>query len=130
MYETTSQGFGRILVAVYAIFAVAAASRSTYQLLTRFEEARLAYLLSAFAGIIYVVATIALARDATRLALTTIGTELVGVLAVGLLSLSEPGLFPDQTVWSGFGVGYLYIPLVLPLVGLWWVARSVQAGQK
>lgn len=124
----TSHGFGRMLVAVYAVFAVAAASRSTFQLITRYDEAPVAYLLSAFAGIVYVVATVALARNAQRLALMTIGIELLGVLVVGFLALVDSDLFPDQTVWSGFGAGYVYIPLVLPFVGLWWLHRA--AGNK
>ncbi|UYM05129.1 hypothetical protein [Solicola gregarius] len=127
MPDSTSHGFGRVLVAVYAVFALAATARSLVQIATRFDEAPVAYLLSAFAGIVYIVATIALGlgRDSTRrLALVTIVVELVGVLAVGTLSLADPDLFPDATVWSDFGQGYGYVPLVLPFVGLWWLRRT------
>lgn len=120
----TAGGFGRVLVAIYAVFALAAASRSLFQLATRFDEAPFAYFLSAFAGVVYVVATIALARNYRRLALVTIGTELVGVLVVGVLTITDSSLFPDQTVWSGFGAGYGYIPLALPFVGLWWLRTT------
>jgi hypothetical protein len=120
----TSHGFGRVLVAVYAIFALAASARSIFQLATKADEAPFAYSMSAFAGIVYVVATVALARSHRRLALVTISIELLGVLATGLLSLLDDGLFPDQTVWSGFGEGYGFIPLVLPVVGLWWLRRT------
>lgn len=120
----TAGGFGRVLVAIYAVFALAAASRSLFQLATKFDEAPFAYFLSAVAGVVYVVATIALARNSRRLALATIGTELVGVLVVGFLTLADTSLFPDQTVWSDFGAGYGYIPLVLPFVGLWWLRRT------
>lgn len=121
----TSGGFGRVLVAIYAVFALAAASRSLFQLATKFDEAPFAYFLSAFAGVVYVVATVALARNSRRLALITIGTELVGVLIVGILTVSDKSLFPDQTVWSGFGAGYGYIPLVLPFIGLWWLRKTL-----
>lgn len=120
----TSHGFGRVLVAVYAVFALAASARSIFQLATKADEAPFAYSMSAFAGIVYVVATVALARSQRRLALITISIELVGVLATGALSLLDDELFPDQTVWSGFGEGYGFIPLVLPLVGLWWLRRT------
>jgi hypothetical protein len=50
--------------------------------------------------------------------------ELVGVLAVGIISLAVPHLFPDATVWSDFGQGYGYIPAVLPLLGLWWLRAT------
>ena len=128
MPENTSRGFGRTLVAVYAVFAVAAASRSIFQLLTKADEAPVAYALSAFAGVVYIVATVALARNLRQLALITITIELAGVLTVGLLSVFDDDLFPDQTVWSGFGEGYGFIPLVLPIVGLWWLHRTRDQG--
>jgi hypothetical protein len=120
----TAHGFGRVLVAVYAVFALAATSRSLFQLVTKFDDAPVAYVLSAVAGIVYVVATVALARNSRSLALLAIGTELVGVLIVGILTVVDRNLFPDQTVWSGFGAGYGYVPLVLPFVGLWWLRKT------
>ncbi len=124
MPDGTGHGFGRTLVAVYAVFALAASARSIFQLVTKADEAPVAYALSALAGAVYVVATIALARDMRRWALVTITFELAGVLTVGLLSIFDDGLFPDETVWSGFGQGYGYIPLALPLIGLWWLHRT------
>ncbi|MDX6232887.1 MAG: hypothetical protein QOH68_1887 [Nocardioidaceae bacterium] len=125
----TSHGFGRVLVAVYAVFALAASARSIFQLATKAEDAPFAYSMSAFAGVIYVVATIALARSRRGLALATISIELIGVLVTGALSFVDDSLFPDQTVWSGFGEGYGFVPLVLPLVGLWWLRRTASSGQ-
>ena len=107
-----------MLVAVYGIFAVAASSRAGLQLATRFDDAPVAYLLSALAAAVYVVATVALARSMRRLALFSCGFELVGVLVVGAMSLLLPDAFPDQTVWSSFGAGYGFIPLLLPVLGL------------
>ena len=125
--RTTGQGFGRVLVAVYGIFALAATARSVVQLATRLDEAPVAYLLSAFAAVIYIVATVALARgDRTsrRVATVAISIELVGVLLVGTASLVLPDAFPAASVWSGFGSGYGFVPLVLPFVGLWWLHRT------
>ena len=116
--ERVAVGPGRLLVAVYAVFAVAASARAGVQLATRFDEAPVAYLLSALAAAVYVVATVALARDLRRLAVLAVGFELVGVLVVGALSFVLADVFPDQTVWSGFGMGYAYVPLVLPVLGL------------
>jgi cytochrome bd-type quinol oxidase subunit 2 len=126
----TSAGAGRVLVALYAIFALAAGARAAVQLATRFDEAPLAYLLSALAAVIYLVATVALARGprGRRVALVAISIELVGVLVVGTLSLADPAAFPDETVWSGYGRGYLFIPLVLPVLGLWLLLRRRTAG--
>ncbi len=122
--RSTAAGPGRVLVAVYGVFALAASARASVQLLRDWHEAPLAYALSAVAALVYVVATVALARDARRLATAAVVVELVGVLVVGAFSLADPAAFPRATVWSGFGSGYGYVPLVLPLLGLAWLRRS------
>lgn len=114
-------GLGRVLVAVYGVFAVAAVSRAAVQIATRFHEAPLAFLLSALAGVVYVLATLGLARTGPRwrtVAWVACSVELVGVLTVGVLSLADAAAFPDSTVWSAFGRGYGFVPLVLPVLGL------------
>jgi hypothetical protein len=116
-------GPGRVLVAVYGVFALAAMSRAAVQIATDFHEAPLAYLLSAFSAVVYVLATVALARGWRRVALVAVSIELVGVLVVGTASLLAPGDFPRATVWSGYGSGYGFVPLVLPVAGLWWLRR-------
>jgi hypothetical protein len=120
----TGRGYGRVLVFVYGIFALAATGRSSLQLATKASEAPLPYTLSAVAAVIYVVATYALATGRRGLALGAVGIELVGVLSVGVTSLLLPEDYPDATVWSDFGAGYGYVPLVLPVVGLWWLRRG------
>lgn len=123
----TSQGFGRVLVLVYAVFAVAATARAGVQLVRDWHEAPLAYALSAFAAVVYVVATVSLARrgrGSRTVAWTAVTVELVGVLAVGAFSFLRPALFPEATVWSHLGEGYGYVPLVLPFVGLWWLRHT------
>src|SRR5262249_27390098 len=125
--QPTNRGFGRVLVAVYGVFALSATARSVYQIATKFHEAPLAYVLSALAAAVYIVATVSLARaDATsrKVALVAILVELVGVLVVGTLSLTDSSAFPDAAVWSGYGSGYGFVPLVLPFVGLWWLYRT------
>ncbi len=119
-----SRGPGRTLLAVYGVFAVAATSRALVQIADRFDEARLPYLLSLLSGVVYLVATYALATDRRRLALATVLVELVGVLVVGTVSLVDAADFPDDTVWSAYGLGYLLVPLVLPVLGLVWLRRT------
>ena len=123
----TKSGAGRVLVAVYGIFALAATARASVQLLTKFDQAPLAYLLSALAALVYIVATITLARGtrgSRRLALVAIIIELVGVIFVGTLSVVDPQAFPRATVWSVYGIGYGFVPLVLPILGLTWLWRT------
>lgn len=123
-HRSTAAGPGRLLVAVYAVFALSASARSLVQLSTDFSAAPLAYTLSAVAGLVYVVATVALARDARGLAWAAVLVELVGVLAVGTLSVLQPADFADATVWSRYGQGYGYVPAVLPFLGLAWLWRT------
>ncbi|MEU7930602.1 hypothetical protein AB0B71_01165 [Micromonospora echinofusca] len=129
--KRTNAGPGRLLIAVYLLFAIAATSRAGLQIATKFDEAPVAYLLSALAAAIYIVAAVGLARAGAagrRVALACCAVELAGVLGVGTLSLVDPELFPDETVWSRFGSGYGYIPLVLPVLGLLWLWRTRPAA--
>lgn len=122
--SSTSRGAGRVLVAVYGVFAISATARSLVQLLAKADEAPLAYSLSALAALVYIAATLGLAEvgpSPRRLAWASVGFELVGVLTVGTLTVLDPELFPDQTVWSSYGAGYGWLPLVLPFVGLAWL---------
>lgn len=118
-------GIGRVLVIVYAVMALAATGRSFVQIFRQFDEAPLAYSLSALAAAVYILATLALVLANRRgwyaVAWVAIVFELAGVLVVGSLSIFFPALFPHDTVWSMFGRGYLFIPLVLPVFGIWWL---------
>jgi hypothetical protein len=119
-----------VLVAVYAVFALSASARAGVQLATRFAEAPVPYLLSALAAAVYVLATIGLARSTAasrRVALVSCTVELVGVLAVGTASLLDPDAFPDATVWSDYGRGYGFVPLVLPVLGLLWLRHTARS---
>lgn len=120
----TGRGFGRVLVFVYGVFALAATGRSTLQLATKASDAPVPYGLSAVAAVIYIGATVALAANRRRPALVAVAIEMAGVIIVGLTSALEPQDFKDATVWSDFGAGYGFVPLVLPFVGLWWLLRG------
>jgi hypothetical protein len=124
--NTRNTGPGRLLIAVYAVFAISASARAGYQILTKFAEAPLAYLLSAFAALVYVIATVSLARAGStwfKVSVAAVLVELVGVLVVGGLSVFDPVQFPHETVWSLFGRGYAFVPLLLPILGLAWLYR-------
>ena len=120
-----TSGPGRTLIVFYFIMTIAALARSIFQIAVMFDNAPVAYLLSLFSGIVYLVATIALitpGRTAYRVATVAISIELVGVLVVGTASLIDPSLFPlaheRSTVWTWYGLEYLLIPLALPVLGL------------
>ena len=124
--ESTKTGPGRLLVAVYGLFALSACARAGTQIATEFSRAPVAYVLSALAGVVYIVATVTLvngSRTARRIAAASCSVELAGVLAVGTWSVLDPASFPDATVWSSYGVGYGFVPLVLPVFGLLWLRR-------
>ena len=118
-------GIGRVLVIVYAVMAMASTGRSFVQIVRAFDEAPLAYTLSAIAAVVYILATLALILAGRRgwylVAWIAIVFELTGVLVVGTLSIVMPELFDHASVWSWFGMGYVFVPLVLPLFGIWWL---------
>jgi hypothetical protein len=118
-----SRGVGTVVIAIYGVFALSASVRASYQLLRKYEEAPLAYWLSLLAAVVYIVATFALAKGKYDLANKTLMFELAGVLIIGTLSLTVPLLFAHPSVWSYYGMGYGFIPLLLPIFGLWWVRR-------
>jgi hypothetical protein len=124
---STRTGFGRVLVFVYGVFAVAATSRALVQLATDASNAPVAYSLSLFSGLVYIAATWALATDHRRLAITTVLVELTGVLVIG--TLDHPEDIDHASVWSDYGNGYGYVPLVLPFIGLWWLYRLGRADR-
>lgn len=125
--QKTATGPGRLIIAVYAIFALAATARSLYQLGTKFSEAPLAYSLSALSALVYILATFALAKNLVKLANVALVFELVGVLVVGTLSLLVPADFHHASVWSLYGAGYACVPLILPIWGLWWLRKAHRA---
>ncbi|UOE44655.1 hypothetical protein [Agromyces larvae] len=128
-------GIGRVLVVVYGILALAATGRTAVQIIERFDEAPVAFTLSGLSAVVYIVATVALiapGRVWYRVAWITIGFEAAGVLVVGTITWLWPDLLGagtgdpfgrTSTVWSLFGAGYLFIPLVLPALGMWWLAK-------
>jgi hypothetical protein len=132
--QSTRTGPGRLLVAVYGLFALSATARAVVQLATKFSHAPVAYLLSAFAGVVYIVATVTLTNGsplARKIALVSCSVEFIGVVAIGTWTIVDPHLFPDATVWSSYGSGYGFVPLVLPVFGLLWLrywARRTKRG--
>jgi cytochrome bd-type quinol oxidase subunit 2 len=125
--SSRSLGVGRLLILVYAVFAVSSTARASFQVITKFEEAPLAYSLSLLSALVYILATVSLARSGTtwnKVAIGAVVFELVGVLSVGTFSFVAPELFDHASVWSGFGSGYGYLPLVLPVLGLIWIQKA------
>ncbi len=125
-------GVARVLIVVYGVMALAATGRSFVQLVGEFDQAPLAYSLSAASAVVYILATLALIFSRSSawyvIAWVAVLFELVGVLVVGTLSIVLPDLFQHPTVWSLYGNGYLFVPLVLPMFGLWWLWRHRSAA--
>lgn len=136
MAETTARdprrpGPHRILILLYAVFTLAAGARSLVQLVTHGGEAPFAYTLSALSACTYALGWYGIHRAAsgrTGFARVMLWVELVGVVVVGSLSVVEPDWFADASVWSGFGIGYGFVPLALPIAGLLWLRTQRSPG--
>jgi len=127
--SSRSLGVGRLLILVYAVFAISSTARSSFQVITKFEEAPVSYSLSLLSAVVYLLATVSLAKSGPTwktIALASVIFELIGVLTVGVISLLVPELFVEASIWSGFGSGYGYLPLVLPVLGLLWIRKTNQ----
>lgn len=112
------------LIVAYAVLALAALGRSSFEITTKFGDAPMPYTVSAISAVLYTVITFALWRGKNRLALIGSSIELVGVLTAGALGYIEPTWWPDHTVWTGFGSGYGWLPLLLPMLALWALIRA------
>lgn len=126
-----TSGPGTLLVWFYGVMVVGAVSRSAYQIATDFGRAPLAYSLSAVAGVVYAFITYTLVRGgetARRVAAVCCAAELAGVLTVGTWTLADPSAFPDATVWSDFGMGYVFIPVLLPVSALYWLRKGARGA--
>ncbi len=115
------------LVVAYAVLALAALGRSSYQIGTKFDQAPVPYTISAISALLYLVIAVALVRRASTVALVGTVIELLGVLVVGTLGIVEPMWWPDETVWTGFGSAYGWVPLILPMLALWALLRAGRA---
>ena len=125
--DSPPTGPRRLLIALYAVFALAATARGIVQIATKFDEAPVAYVLSLLSGIVYICAAIGLVtnrRWSRPLAWTAVGTEMVGVVTIGIASIIDAEVFPHDTVWSRFGAGYGYVPVILPVLGLMWLWQT------
>ena len=115
------------LLAAYSLLALAAVGRSTYELIFKFNEAPVAYSLSTFAALVYLIAVWAIWRGdrvgiiVGRIACTF---ELVGVLTVGTLTVLGNDAFDVGTVWSYYGRDYGWLPLFVPALALWWLFKQ------
>ena len=124
-------GVGRLLILVYAVFAISSTARASFQMITKFEEAPVSYSLSLLSALVYLLATVSLAKSGPTwktIALASVIFELIGVLTVGVISLLVPELFVEASIWSGFGSGYGYLPLALPVLGLLWIRKTSQGS--
>ena len=120
------EGFRYVLAFAYGFLAFSAGGRSVYQLVVRFDDAPLAVSLSVVAALVYLVAAICMRRRGARIwrvAVAACSFELIGVLSVGTASVVSGDLLHRATVWSQYGRGYGFVPLVLPMLGLGWLLR-------
>ena len=125
--EARRSGAHQVLLAFYALFTLAAGARSIVQLATDAGEAPVAYALSLAAALTYALGWVAIRRASvgqTAFASVMLWVELAGVVVVGTLSLVQEEWFPDASVWSGYGIGYGFVPAVLPVAGLLWLRRQ------
>ncbi|WP_062521103.1 hypothetical protein [Demequina silvatica] len=115
------------LIVAYAVLALAALGRSSYQISTKLSEAPVPYLVSGLSALLYAVIAVALWKRWAGVALVGTALELAGVLIVGTLGYVESSWWPDETVWTGYGSAYGWVPLALPAIALALLLRERRA---
>jgi hypothetical protein len=124
---TSVRGASDVLGFFYALWSFSALGRSSWEYL--FKQNVATYVpahLSTFVGVLYIIIIVGLRRRTPRWWWATLAlliVELAGVLIVGTIDVVwQP--FPYATVWSKYGIGYFFMPLVLPFVGLAYLLRQ------
>ncbi len=115
------------LIVCYAVLGLAALGRSSVQISTKLSEAPVPYLVSGVSAVLYALIALALWRRWDTVALAGTSVELLGVVAVGTLGYTESAWWPDETVWTGYGSAYGWVPLILPIVALVLLVRERRA---
>ncbi len=118
------RAIGQILAVSYPLLALSAGARAIVQLwfrpniLDKFPPA-----LSGIAALVYLFATTAfLIRKpwAWWVSVVLLTLETIGVLIVGFSSVFHP-IIVGHTVWQYFGRDYAFLPLIQPILGLFWL---------
>ena len=122
-----SRGASDVLSFFYALWAFSALGRSSWEYL--FKQNVATYIpahLSTFVGVLYIFIIVGLRRRSPRwwwITMALLVVELAGVLIVGTIDVVwQP--FPYATVWSKYGIGYFFMPLILPFVGLAYMLKK------
>lgn len=125
--KQASRGAADVLGFFYGLWSFSALGRSSYEYL--FKPNVATYVpahLSTFVGALYILIIVGLRKRSPRwwwLTLALLIVELTGVLLVGTIDVIwHP--FPYATVWSKYGIGYFFMPLVLPFAGLTYLLRK------
>ena len=111
----------RGLALIYLFWATALCSRAIWQYTTRSGNLLPTHL-SLVAGIIYLAIVVWAWRGHRTALIIGLSIEIIGVIAISISEFLWP--LPYASAWSGFGAGYLWMPLILPIVGLIQLIRS------
>ena len=102
-------------MAMYGFWSLAVLSRALVQYATRSPIALPTHL-SLLAGIVYLAIAVWAWHGRIQRVRLGLWVELVGVFVVSIGESYVP--LPYASAWSQFGAGYLWLPLLLPIIGI------------
>ncbi len=103
------------LALLYLFWAVALCSRAGWQYFTRHGNLWPTHL-SLLAGLVYIAIVVWAWRGQHHALRIGLVFELMGVIVISIGEHIWP--LPYTSAWSHFGAGYLWMPLILPILGL------------
>ena len=122
-----SLGLGRIIIALFWVLGVWIFATAIIDLCHGQGKPWGPQLVALLAGVDYLVAATALTHNGRRMRMVgwvSIALSIAVPIGLWVASLGLDELNSARSAWTGMGVDFYYIPLVVSLIGIVWMWRS------
>ncbi len=122
-----SLGLGRIIIALFWLFGAWIFVTAIVDLFHGQGKPWGPQIVALLAGVDYLVAAVALTHNGRRMrqvGWVTIGLSIAVPIVLWVASLGLEELNSARSAWTGMGVDFYYLPLLVSLIGVVWMWRS------
>ena len=120
-------GPGRLVMAAFWGIGIWTSSVAVVDLLDHREASWWPHLCALLAGIIYLLAAIALTHNGRRMRIlgwACIGTTIMVPILVSISGIGRAYPNGPRTLWAAFGSDFFYLPLLVSVIGAAWMWYS------